>query len=93
MKAIRPGADIQPLSLFRSQVARFVEQVRSTRRPLVLTHHGRGTAVLVGVEEYETLLDEIETLRDIRAGEAQADTGEVVPHGRVKREVMGRLRG
>jgi PHD/YefM family antitoxin component YafN of YafNO toxin-antitoxin module len=34
-----------------------VQQVRETKRPLVITQHGRGAAVLIGATEYEAMLE------------------------------------
>ena len=65
-----------------------LEQVQATKRPVVLTQHGRSAAVLLDVELYESLVEEVALLRDLRTAEAQLDTGMVVPH----EEVEARLR-
>ena len=44
--------DIRPLSEFRAGVASFVKRVNDTKRPLVLTQHGRGVAVLIDIREF-----------------------------------------
>ena len=41
MPSIKPSQDVQPLSAFRANAAGFLDQVRSTKRPLVLTQHGK----------------------------------------------------
>ncbi|HEY5386840.1 MAG TPA: type II toxin-antitoxin system Phd/YefM family antitoxin, partial [Thermoleophilia bacterium] len=64
------------------------EQVHATKRPVVLTQHGRSAAVLLDVEFYENLVEEVALLRDLRTAEAQLDAGVVVPH----EEVEARLR-
>ena len=53
MRPIRFTRDIRPLSEFRANAAAFVQQVRRTRLPLILTQHGKSAAVLLDVEEYE----------------------------------------
>lgn len=53
MSRISLAEDIRPLSEFRANAAKLIEQVRETRRPLVLTQRGRSTAVVLSVEEYE----------------------------------------
>ena len=70
--------DVQPVSEFRANAAKFVQRVRETRRPLVLTQHGKSAAVLLDVEEYERMIDTIELLRDVQEAERQIDAGEVV---------------
>jgi len=84
--------DIRPLSEFRANAAAFVEQVQETRRPIVLTQHGRGAAVLVGVAEYERLVERAEVLEDIRVAEEQIARGEGIEHEEARRQVMARLR-
>jgi len=83
--------DIRPLSEFRSGVASFVKQVNDTGRPLVLTQHGRGVAVLVDIHEFESMRERLETLEDIAAARAQLDAGEGIPHDRARARVLGRV--
>jgi prevent-host-death family protein len=92
MTKVRPTEDIQPLTAFRANVAGFIDQVRSTHRPLVLTQHGRGAAVLLGAADYEALLDEVELLRDIAVAERQIDAGEGIPHEEVVERLTDRLK-
>jgi antitoxin YefM len=77
MPKIKPSRDIQPLTAFRANAAQYLEQVRTTGQPLVLTQHGRGAAVLLDVEAFESMVDELELLRDVRSAEAElrADLG------------------
>ena len=63
--SIKPSQDIQPLSAFRANAAGFLDQVRATKRPLVLTQHGKSAAVLLDVNEYDAMVDELEFVRDI----------------------------
>ena len=65
MKRINLNKDVRPLSEFRAKAASLVKQVHDTRRPLVITHRGRSAAVLLDVDEYENLIDRIETLQEI----------------------------
>ena len=88
MATVRPTEDIQPLTAFRANAASFVEQVRETGRPLVLTQHGRSSAVLLGVAEYENLIDELETLRDLRTSDRQIAEGKVISNEDARRRVL-----
>jgi prevent-host-death family protein len=85
--------DIQPLSAFRANAAAFVQQVRETRRPLVLTQHGRSAAVLLGVEEYERLVERAELLEDIAAAEQEMERGDVIEHETAKAQLLERFAG
>jgi prevent-host-death family protein len=66
---MKPTQDIQSLTAFRANVSSFVDQVRQTRRPLVLTQHGQSAAVLMDAADYEALIEELEVLRDITLSE------------------------
>ncbi len=91
---VRPrfSQDIRPLSEFRANAAAFIQQVRSTRRPLVLTQHGRGAAVLLDIDEYERLIEQAELLQDVHTAEQQLAAGQGVDHEEAKTEVLRRLR-
>ena len=91
MPRIRLTDDVRPLSEFRANVAAFVQRVRKTGRPMVLTQHGRSAAVLVDVEAYEDLLERVEVLQDIQKAERQLAQGRGVTSTNAKRLVLARL--
>jgi len=80
--------DIQPVSDFRANAASIIERVRESGRPVVLTQRGRGTAVLVDIRRYQSLLDELDLLRDIQAGLLDVAEGRTHSH----EEAMAMLR-
>ena len=92
MSRTRLDEDVQPLSEFRANVAGFVERVRRTKRPVVLTQRGRSAAVLLDVSKYEELLDEVETLRDIRTAEKQLARGRGISHAAAEARILAALR-
>ena len=91
---VRPrfSQDIRPLSEFRANAAAFIQQVRSTRRPLVLTQHGRGAAVLLDIDEYERLIEQAELIEDVHTAERQLAAGQGIDHEEAKAEALRRLR-
>ncbi len=92
MRPLKLDEDIRPLSEFRAGVASFVKQVNDTRRPLVLTQHGRGVAVLVDISEYAAMRERLETIDDIATARAQLAQGEGAEHDEAKARVLGKLR-
>ena len=92
MAKLKPTEDIHPLSDFRSNAAAFVERVRRTGRPVVLTQRGRSAAVLLDVAEYEALVEELELLRDIRTAEKQLAAGKASSATAAKRRVRAALK-
>ena len=92
MPSLKPGQDVQPLSAFRANAAGFLEHVRTTKRPLVLTQHGKSAAVVLDVDEYEALVDQVELIRDIRDAKAEMARGEGIDHDEVVAELRSRLK-
>jgi antitoxin YefM len=89
---VRPTQDIRPLADFRANLAAVVRQVQRTKRPVILTQHGRSAAILVNAAEYEALLDRAEFLDDVRIAEAEVAAGKGVAHARAKATILARLR-
>lgn len=82
--------DIQPASDLQSRAEGLLRQVRDTRRPVVLTEEGKGTAVLVDISTYQSLLEELELLRDVHRGLADVEAGRVVPHDEARARLLAR---
>lgn len=86
MHKILLDEDIQPLSKFRSKVAFYFDQVRKTKRPLVITQNGQSSAVLLDVSEYQQMVDKIEILEDVKLAESQINDGLAISHKDVKKK-------
>jgi len=84
---LRPSTDVRPVTEFRANTSAIINQMHSTKRPVILTQHGRSAAVLLDPAVYESLIDEIELLRDLAVSEAQIAAGQVVPHEEVARRI------
>jgi prevent-host-death family protein len=87
MSPLRPSTDVRPVTEFRSNTSAVIEQMHSTKRPVILTQHGRSAAVLLDPEVYEGMIDEIELLRDLAISEAQIAAGQVIEHDEVVRRM------
>lgn len=88
MQRIRLDQDIKPLSEFRANVTSLIEEMKKNKRPLVITQHGKSSAVVIDVSEYEALLEKIELLSDIQAAEDQLRDGKGVVHSTAKEKVL-----
>ncbi len=91
MSSWRPSEDVRPVTEFRANASTVIDQVQSTRRPVILTQHGRSAAVLLDVGVYEELLDELALLRDIRTAEGQVARAKASPHKTVAKRLRARL--
>jgi len=91
MRRLKKDQDIRFLSEFRTGIASFLKQVHDTKRPLIITQHGKGAAVLLDVGEYEAMQEKIELLSDIQKSSSQIEKGEGVPHLNAKEIVLKRI--
>lgn len=72
------------LSDVRSRLSEIVEEAASTGSDFVITRHGRPAAVIVGHEEYESMIETLnilsdpETMAAIAEAEADLAAGELV---------------
>ena len=80
MVHLRPSADVRPVAELRSHASAVIEQMQESKRPVILTQHGRSAAVLLDVDVYEALIDEVALIRDVRTAEAQLDAGMGILH-------------
>ena len=49
--------DIQAMTTFRRNPAKFLRQLKKTKKPLILTVNGKAEAVVQDAEAYQRLLD------------------------------------
>jgi antitoxin YefM len=91
MRRLHLDQDIKPLSEFQAHAESLLEEIRESRRALVLTQEGRGTAVVVDVADFESLLEELETLREIHLAEQQLAAGQGVPHEEARSQILSEL--
>ena len=71
--------DIQSLSVFKRDTAKFLKQMKKTGQPIVLTVNGKAAAVVLDPDEYEYLRekDRRETVAAVKRGIADAEAGRV----------------
>jgi antitoxin YefM len=75
MNRINLETDIRPFSDFLANITSIIEEIKRTKRPVVLTQHGRSAAVVLDVAEYERILEKIDLLSDIELAESQIENG------------------
>lgn len=88
MQRINPNEDIQALSEFRAGVSTYIQQVNQTKRPIVITQHGKGVAVLTDVGEFEAMQSRLELLEELYKAESQIIEGRGLSHNDAKDIVM-----
>ncbi len=89
MPRLCPSQDVRPVTEFRAHASAFLQQVRVTKRAVILTQHGRSAAVLLDVLVYEDLLGELALLRESRVPDRR---GPPVPDEELPKTPAERLR-
>ena len=90
--AIDLKEDIVPFTTFRASLSKFMEQARRTHRPVVVTQNGKSSSVLLDIDAFEAMQEEMEirrmvdrTLDDVRAGRT-------IPQAEAKARIMAKFR-
>jgi prevent-host-death family protein len=74
--------DIQAITTFRRNPAKFIKHLKKTKKPLILTINGKAEAVVQDAEAYQRLLDiaaQADMLEGIRQGAQDVRKGRVRP--------------
>ena len=85
--AVKFSEDVVPLGDMKINPGKVVRRVDETGRPVLLTSHGRGVAVLQGLDEFEAAQEERDFMRAVVAGLADIEAGRVVPLAEVVRSL------
>jgi prevent-host-death family protein len=85
--------DIHPAADLQSAAEGLLRRVHETRRPVVLTEQGEGAAVLVDIDSYRSLLEELDLLRDVHQGLADVRAGRVVSQEEARTRLLARYDG
>lgn len=83
--------DIRPSSDLRNHYAEISRACREERRPTILTVNGRGDTVLLGLEEYDRMVAELELLNALAESERDVAEGRIVAGDDVVESLQGEL--
>lgn len=85
--AVKFSEDVVPLGDMKVNPGKIVRRVDETGRPVLLTIHGRGVAVLQALGEYEAAQEERDFIRAVVAGLADIEAGRVMSLDEVVRSL------
>ncbi len=91
MQRLKINQDIRTLSEIRTGLASYIKQVHDTKRPVIITQHGQGVAVLLDACEYEAMQEKIDLLTDIHTSMDQIESGLGVDHNIAKKQILTRV--
>lgn len=88
----------QSLASVKAHFSRVIDEVAGTHERVTVTRNGSPVAVILAVEDYESLVETLEILSDpkamgeIRQAEAQMNDGEVYDEAEVRAALAARRR-
>jgi len=85
--AVKFSQDVVPLGEMKVNPGKIVRRVDETGRPVLLTSHGRGVAVVQALDEYEAAQGERDFMRAVVTGLADIEAGRVMPLEEVVRSL------
>jgi len=91
MQRLKIDQDIHSLSEFRTGIASFLKQVHTTKRPLIITQHGKSAAVLLDAGVFEAMQEKLELLQDVQTSINQIEDGKGVDHSKAKEMILNRI--
>jgi len=92
VKRLRIEQDVQPVSAFRANAAKLIEQVQTHKRALVLTQRGRSAAVVLDPAEYDRLIETLDLLQDVHEANNQIAAGKGIAEKKAKEVLLRRPR-
>ncbi len=86
---------VQTMTLkeLRPELPRVVERIDKRLDRYVITRHGKPVVVMIGIDDYEALMETLDILNDpvtmrmLKQGEADAKKGRMVPWKKVKKSL------
>jgi len=92
VKRLRIEQDVQPVSAFRANAAKLIEQVQTHKRALVLTQRGRSAAVVLDPSEYDRLIETLDLLQDVHEANKQIAAGKGIAEKKAEEVLLRRPR-
>ncbi|MBD3383388.1 type II toxin-antitoxin system prevent-host-death family antitoxin [candidate division KSB1 bacterium] len=79
--------NITPLTDFRNNIKKYLNEIRVHKKPIILTQHGKSAAVIMDAEKYQEMQDQIEFMRKVALGLEDYREGRIVPAETVFSEI------
>jgi len=94
MPLLKLKRDVHSLTDFKRNTTEYIQQLKDTKKPVVLTVNGKAEIVVQDAESYQLLLDkieEVETIEGIRLGLEDLKNGRIRPASEVFAEMRRKL--
>jgi len=87
MKIIQFAKDIVPIGAFKAQAATWLDKLRTSGSPIVITQNGRPAGILLSPVEFDRLQEKELFFESIAKGLADAEADRVMDSSELKRRL------
>jgi len=87
MKNILVSSDIIPVGQFKSDLARYLKEIREKNNSLIITQNGKPAGVLISPSEFDELRQTKLFLESVSRGLTDSDKGEVLSTSQLRTEL------
>jgi len=63
--SINLAEDIYPISEIESKATQLIKKARTTKRPLIITEEGRSAVVILDINEFQSLTEQVNLMLDV----------------------------
>lgn len=77
MKQINISNDIVPVAEFKVQISKYLKNIKSTGRPMVITQNGKPAGVLISPDDFDELVYQKSLIESINRGLSDVEKGNV----------------
>jgi len=87
MKNISVSSDIIPVGQFKSDLARYLKEIREKNNSLIITQNGKPAGVLISPSEFDELRQTKLFIDSISRGLSDSDQGVVLSTSQIRNEL------
>ncbi|MBN1466335.1 type II toxin-antitoxin system Phd/YefM family antitoxin [candidate division KSB1 bacterium] len=90
MKPINIANDIVPVAEFKVRISKYLNSIKSTGRPMIITQNGKPAAVLLSPDDFDELVYQKSLIESIKRGISDIEKGDVFTTEELKAELERR---
>ncbi len=90
MMQINISNDIVPVAEFKLQISKYLNSLKTNRRPMVITQNGKPAGVVLSPEDYDELIYQKSFIESVYRGLTDVEKGNVYTTEQLKAELEKR---
>jgi antitoxin YefM len=90
MKQINIANDIVPVAEFKVQISKYLNSIKSTGRPMIITQNGKPAGVLLSPDDFDELVYQKSLIESINRGLSDIEKGNIFTTEELRAELEKR---